>query len=155
MSASRLKLTSPARASRRGARRGPDTSHPHVCGCSHCWKPEGAIFALIAVVDATKAIERHACRDCGTHRVGRVSDADQPFYGLDFFPPELATAACPTPEFAGFVSSIIESGTSPTRMAAIRRTLAALGIPAYDAFSPELMDLIAWHGVKIAQSLGG
>lgn len=37
-------------------------------------------------------------------------------------------------------------------MAAIRRTLAALGIPAWDAFSPELMDLIAWHRIEVERS---
>ncbi|MBY0401106.1 GFA family protein, partial [Myxococcota bacterium] len=143
--------------------------HPHLCGCSQCWKPAGAVFALIAVapagsvritagadalavVDPTKAIARSACRRCGVHMIGRVADPDHHFYGLDFFHPELAVGACPAPEFAGFVSSIIEAGASPSRMAAIRRQLAALGIPAWDSFSPELMDLIAWHRLKIARS---
>jgi S-(hydroxymethyl)glutathione synthase len=143
--------------------------HPHLCGCSQCWKPPGAVFALIAVapagsvsmiagadelavVDPTKAIQRSACRRCGTHMVGRVADPDHHFYGLEFFHPELASGPCPAPEFAGFVASIIETGTSPWRMAAIRRKLADLGIPAFDAFSPELMDLIAWHRIKIARS---
>jgi S-(hydroxymethyl)glutathione synthase len=143
--------------------------HPHLCGCSQCWKPAGAVFALIAVapagsvsivsgadalavVDPAKAIQRSACRRCGTHMVGRVADRDHPFYGLDFFHPELAADACPAPEFAGFVSSILEAGASPSRMVAIRRALAARGIPAWDAFSPELMDVIAWHRVKLARS---
>jgi S-(hydroxymethyl)glutathione synthase len=143
--------------------------HPHLCGCSQCWKPSGAVFALIAVapagsvsvvsgaealdlVDPTKAIQRSACRRCGTHMVGRVADRDHHFFGLDFFHPELAVGLCPAPEFAGFVSSIIEAGASPSRMTAIRRKLAALGVPAWDAFSPELMDLIAWHRVKIARA---
>jgi S-(hydroxymethyl)glutathione synthase len=26
------------------------TLHNHACGCSKCWKPEGATFAVIAVV---------------------------------------------------------------------------------------------------------
>lgn len=143
--------------------------HPHLCGCSQCWKPSGAVFALIAVapagsvsvtagadalavVDPTKAIARSACRRCGIHMVGRVADPDHHFYGLDFFHPELAVGACPAPEFAGFVSSIIEAGASPSNMAAIRRRLAELGIPAWDAFSPELMDLIAWHRIKLARA---
>jgi S-(hydroxymethyl)glutathione synthase len=143
--------------------------HPHLCGCSQCWKPSGAVFALIAVapagsvsvtagadgldvVDPKKAIARSACRRCGIHMVGRVADPDHHFYGLDFFHPELAVGACPAPEFAGFVSSIIETGASPSRMAAIRRRLDDLGIPAWDAFSPELMDLIAWHRVKLARA---
>jgi S-(hydroxymethyl)glutathione synthase len=139
--------------------------HPHLCGCSQCWKPDGAVFALIAVVphDAAAvvacehklhivapdaAIQRHACRDCGAHMIGKVSDPDHHFYGLAFIHPELSGAA-PKPEFAGFVSSIIEAGASPTQMRAVRKTLQAKGIPAYDAFSPELMDVIAWHKVKM------
>ena len=47
------------------------------------------------------------------------------------------------------MSSLIETGTSPSLMEAIRSRLAALRIPAYDAFSPEIMDLIGWHRRKI------
>ena len=143
--------------------------HNHLCGCSRCWKPQGAVFAQTAVaptgtlkitanddkleiVDQYQAIQRHACRECGTHMVGRVENPDHHFFGLDFIHPELADTPPPAPEFAGFVSSIIESGTSPMRMAAIRARLAALGLPAFDAFSPELMDIIAWHKVKIAKA---
>jgi S-(hydroxymethyl)glutathione synthase len=140
--------------------------HNHLCGCSKCWKPQRALFAQTAVVpagtlkitanggklrivDSTQAIQRHACRDCGTHMVGRVEDRDHHFYGLDFIHPELADGAALAPEFAGFVSSIIETGTNPTRMASVRARLAALGIPAFDVFSPEIMDIIAWHKMKI------
>lgn len=143
--------------------------HNHLCGCSKCWKPAGALFAQIAavptgtlkvttndeklmIVDQNQAIRRHACRDCGTHIVGRVEDRDHHFYGLDFIHPELGEGPAPAPEFAGFVSSIIETGTNPIQMAAVRARLAYLGIPAYDAFSPELMDIIAWHKVKIAKA---
>ena len=27
-----------------------DTAHNHVCGCTKCWKPEGAVFSMVAVV---------------------------------------------------------------------------------------------------------
>jgi S-(hydroxymethyl)glutathione synthase len=141
--------------------------HNHLCGCSKCWKPSGARFAQIAivpagtlhvtanegklsVVDASQAIRRHACRDCGVHMFGRVDDVDHHFYGLEFVHPELATEAdMPRPEFAGFTSSLIEAGENPSHMAAIRKRLSALDIPFYDAFSPEIMDIIAWHKVKI------
>ena len=143
--------------------------HTHLCGCSLCWKPEGALFALVAVLpddavivrsgqdklhDVTpdRAIHRYACKDCGAHMVGRVEDPDHHFFGLAFMHPELSGERAGAPEFAGFVSSIIESGTSPTKMRAVRRSLLALGIPAYDAFSPELMDLIAWHKVKLKKA---
>jgi S-(hydroxymethyl)glutathione synthase len=144
--------------------------HTHLCGCSLCWKPEGASFALIALVpdDAAKivagqeklqivasknTIQRHACRFCGVHMVGRVENTDHHFFGLAFVHPELSRGRTGTPEFAGFVSSIIESGTSPTQMRAVRKSLNALGIPAYDSFSPELMDLIAWHKVKLKKTV--
>lgn len=140
--------------------------HTHLCGCSQCWKPEGALFALIAIAphDAVQvvageeklllatpgnAIQRYACRDCGAHMIGRVSDPDHHFFGLAFLHPELSGAAPQKPEFAGFVSSIIEAGASPTYMRAVRKTLSAHGVPAYDAFSPEVMDVIAWHKVKM------
>ena len=148
---------------------GAGTSHNHLCGCSKCWRPDGALFAQIAVLPAGKAtvtahgdklapvdpnqkIVRHACNSCGTHMIGRVSDPDHHFFGLDFVHPELAvnrTAAAP--EFAGFVSSLIESGTDPAGMVAIRKQLSARDLPAYDGFSPEMMDVIAWHRVKLGR----
>ena len=144
--------------------------HNHLCGCSQCWKPPGALLAQtavvssaglelganqhkLAIVDPTAAVRRHACGDCGVHLYGDVPDLNHHFYGLCFVHPELAAdGGCDTPEFAGFVSSIIETGTSPSLMRAVRSRLAALGIPAFDAFSSELMDLIAWHRRKIAHN---
>jgi S-(hydroxymethyl)glutathione synthase len=141
--------------------------HNHLCGCSKCWKPAGARFAQTAVVpvgtlhvteneekltviDPAQAIKRHACRKCGVHMFGHVDDVDHHFYGIDFVHPELAIEpAAPPPEFAGFVSSLIETGENPSNMRAIRRRLERLGIPSYDVFSPELMDIIAWHKVKM------
>ncbi len=29
---------------------GAQTAHNHACGCTKCWKPKGALFAVIAVV---------------------------------------------------------------------------------------------------------
>jgi S-(hydroxymethyl)glutathione synthase len=142
--------------------------HNHLCACSRCWKPAGALFAQVAVVpvgttqvlnhadkltpvDAEQSIQRHACIDCGAHMIGRVSNPDHHFYGLDFIHPELAAdAPWPAPEFAAFVSSLIETGTSPSMMNAVRRRLDQLGLEPYDSFSAELMDLIAWHRVKLA-----
>jgi hypothetical protein len=47
------------------------------------------------------------------------------------------------PEFAAFVSSIIESGADPAKMGAVRARLKELGLEPYDALSPPLMDFIA------------
>lgn len=41
------------------------------------------------------------------------------------------------------------TGIDPAAMTAIRAALTKADIPAYDAFSPELMDLIAWHCVTL------
>lgn len=145
-------------------------SHNHLCGCSQCWRPDGALFALTAVVpadaarvvanedrltvvDRTKAIQRQACSACGVHMIGTVADAEHHFFGLTFVHPERAgEPIAGLPEFAGFVSSLIEGGTRSTAMSAIRAELADKNIPAFDAFSPEIMDLIAYHMVKIERT---
>ena len=54
------------------------------------------------------------------------------------------------PEFAAFVSSIIESGASPDNMGAVRARLKQLGLEPYDCLSPPLMDAIATHTAKAA-----
>ena len=142
------------------------TAHNHVCGCTKCWKPEGATFSQIAVVsrdnlsvtanedklrvvDSSAAIQRHACRDCGVHMYGRIENTGHPFYGLDFVHTELSDQqGWSAPEFAAFVSSIIESGTNPDQMDAIRARLRELGLTPYDCLSPPLMDAIAAHTAK-------
>lgn len=40
----------------------------------------------------------------------------------------------------------------PPMMHGVRAQLREAGIPAYDAFSPEIMDVIAWHQVKLRAS---
>lgn len=141
-------------------------AHNHVCGCSKCWKPAGAVFSMVAVVprdnvrvaahpeklaiiDTSAAIQRNACQACGVHMHGRIENVAHPFHGLDFVHPELfATGGWAPPEFAAFVSSIIESGTDPDRMADIRQRLRELGLEPYDCLSPPLMDAIAAHTGK-------
>src|SRR5207245_10499675 len=78
-----------------------DVAHNHACGCTKCWKPEGAIFSVVAVVtrdsvsvlengdklqvvDASAAIQRHACKVCGTHMYRRLEHKAQAFDGLHF-----------------------------------------------------------------------
>ncbi len=142
------------------------TAYNHACGCSKCWKPEGALFSQVAVisreklavtanedkltiVDESAAIQRHACKECGVHMYGRIENANHPFFGLDFVHTELSnTKGWSAPAFAAFVSSIIETGTDPKDMSAIRQHLVALGLPTYDCLSLELMDLIAAHVAK-------
>src|SRR5690606_8136306 len=74
---------------------------------------------------------------------------NHPFYGFDFIHPELSQEeGWAPPEFAAFVSSVIESGTDPARMPAIRARLRELGLEPYDCLSPALMDAIATHNAK-------
>ena len=143
-----------------------NTAHNHVCGCTKCWKPAGAAFSMVAVVprdnlkvtangdklqivDKSAAIQRYACRACGTHMYGRIENTGHPFYGLDFVHTELSKqSGWSAPEFAAFVSSIIESGFPPAKMGAVRTRLKELALEPYDCLSPPLMDAIATHVAK-------
>ena len=147
------------------------TAHNHACGCSKCWKPEGARFAVIAVVsrdavgveanenkleivDKSAAIQRHACKACGVHMFGRIEDTNHPFHGLDFVHTELSDeAGWSEPQFAAFVSSIIETGENPDNMSAIRDRLRELGLPPHDVLAPGLMDAISTHKAKQSGAL--
>jgi S-(hydroxymethyl)glutathione synthase len=110
-----------------------DVAHNHACGCTKCWKPEGAVFAVIAVlprenvsvlengdklhvIDTSATIQRHACKVCGTHMFGRIENKAHAFYGLDFIHPELFTeTGSAAPQFAAFVSSVIEVSDRASR----------------------------------------
>lgn len=143
-------------------------AHNHVCGCTKCWKPKGALFSQVAVVarenvsvtanedklavvDTKATIQRHACKKCGVHMYGRIENKGHPFYGLDFIHTERSSEkGWAPPGFAAFVSSIIESGASPDNMGAVRARLKELGLEPYDCLSPPLMDAIATHTAKAA-----
>jgi S-(hydroxymethyl)glutathione synthase len=138
----------------------------HVCGCTKCWKPPGALFSLVGVtgrdkvnvtananklkiVDEKAPIQRYACTGCGVHMYGRIENKAHPFYGFDFFHVELSKdQGWEEPKFAAFVSSIIESGFKPDQMGAVRARLKELKLEPYDCLSPALMDLIATHAAK-------
>jgi S-(hydroxymethyl)glutathione synthase len=146
-------------------------AYNHVCGCTKCWKPEGVAFSMVAVVprdklqvtknadklkvvDSNAAIQRHACNGCGVHMYGRIENTKHPFYGFDFIHPELSKqSGWAPPEFAAFVSSVIESGTPPGQMPAIRARLKELHLEPYDCLSPGLMDAIATHVAKASGAL--
>ena len=146
-------------------------AYNHVCGCTKCWKPEGAAFSVVAVVprdnlsvtengdklavvDTAAAIQRYACKECGVHMFGRIENKNHPFYGFDFVHPErFQEQGWAAPEFAAFVSSVIESGVNPERMGAIRGRLKEIGLEPYDCLSPPLMDAIATHVAKASGAL--
>lgn len=138
----------------------------HVCGCTKCWKPKGATFSMVGVVGRDKLsvgsngnklkvvddkapIQRHACTGCGVHMYGRIENRSHPFHGFDFIHVELSKdQGWEPPGFAAFVSSIIESGTKPDQMDAIRSRLRELKLEPYDCLNPALMDAIATHTAK-------
>src|SRR5918994_2348519 len=151
---------------------GAQTAHNHVCGCTKCWKPSGAVFSMVAVVprdkvnvtsgqeklkivDSNAAIQRYACAGCGVHMYGRIENKGHPFYGLDFVHTELSKdEGWSEPQFAAFVSSIIEAGAAkPSEMGAVRARLKELGLEPYDCLSPALMDAIATHLAKASGKL--
>ncbi|SEM52346.1 S-(hydroxymethyl)glutathione synthase [Pseudoxanthomonas sp. GM95] len=144
-----------------------NVAHNHACGCTKCWKPEGAAFSVVAVVsrdavkvtahpeklkvvDETATIRRHACTGCGVHMYGRIENKTHPFYGLDFVHVELSDEkGWEEPRFAAFVSSIIEGGGArPEQMDGVRAKLSKLGLPPYDSLNPPLMDAISTHIAK-------
>jgi S-(hydroxymethyl)glutathione synthase len=134
--------------------------HNHACGCSQCWKPTGALFAIIGVipvdnlkvtanehklkiVDDKATIRRHACKQCGVHLFGRI-EKDHAFKGLDFVHVELSDEkGWQEPQFAGFVSSIIEQGFDPKNIDSVRSKFNSLGLVTYDVLSPPLMDALS------------
>jgi S-(hydroxymethyl)glutathione synthase len=148
-----------------------NTAFNHVCGCTKCWKPQGATFSQVAVVgrdkltvsangnklkivDEQAPIQRYACTGCGVHMYGRIENKNHPFYGFDFVHTELSKEpGWSAPEFAAFVSSIIESGLPPARMAEVRARLKELRLEPYDCLAPALMDLIATHTAKAKGTL--
>jgi S-(hydroxymethyl)glutathione synthase len=145
--------------------------HNHVCGCTQCWKPKGAVFSMVGVVpkanvqvtengDKLKVVNpnalilRHACTGCGAHLYGPIERAKHAFEGLVFIHPELSRdIGWAPPGFAAFVSSIIEAGTPPNQMAGIRGRLKELRLEPYDCLSPALMDAIATATANAAGTL--
>ena len=143
-----------------------DVAYNHACGCTKCWKPAGAAFSVVAVVsranltvtenanklaivDPAAAIQRYACKGCGVHMYGRIENTKHPFYGFDFIHPELfQETGWPPPEFAAFVSSVIESGVKPDRWPGFAPGSRSLAWSLTTACAPALMDAIATHIAK-------
>jgi len=150
---------------------GAQSLYNHACGCTKCWKPAGATFTVIAVVprdkvqvtangdkikvvDENATIRRHACTGCGVHMYGRIENKNHAFHGLDFVHAELSNeTGWAAPTFAAFVSSVIESGTRPSDMDAIRARLNEIGLTPYDCLSPPLMDALATKAAELAGTL--
>ena len=140
-------------------------AHNHACGCTQCWKPEGAIVSIVAVaptdhvtvvangdklavLNPAATILRHACKVCGVHMHGPV-EKDHAFKGLSFVHTELSREeGWQAPQFGAFISSVIEGGVKPDRMSGIRARIRELGLEPYDCLSPTLMDALATFAAK-------
>ena len=78
-------------------------AYNHVCGCTKCWKPAGALFSQVAVVprdklrvsknaeklkvvDTNAAIQRYACRDCGRAHVWSHREHEASVLRVRFYP---------------------------------------------------------------------
>ena len=148
-----------------------DCAYNHVCGCTKCWKPDGALFSQVAVVsrdnlnvtengdkleivDPSAAIQRYACKGCGVHMYGRIENKGHPFYGFDFIHTELSPEAAgrrrPSPPSCRRSSN---PGARPEQMGEVRERLRELGLTPYDCLSPPLMDAIATHTAKAKGAL--
>lgn len=111
-----------------------------------CWKPKGALFSVVAVtpvenlsvtangnklkiVNKDATIQRNACKECGVHMFGRIQ-VDHPFKGLDFVHVELSKEkGWQEPQFAAFVSSIIEQGYDPEKIGEVREKFKSVSSP--------------------------
>ena len=141
-------------------------AYNHVCGCTKCWKPAGALFSQVAVVprdklrvtknaeklkivDPNAAIQRHACTSAAF----------------------TCTAASRTPSIRSMASISSTRSFRRTRLGAARirgvcfvdhrirypsrarcrrsgRGLKELRLEPYDCLSPALMDAISTHVAK-------
>jgi S-(hydroxymethyl)glutathione synthase len=142
----------------------------HACGCSKCWKPDGALFSVVGVVpvdklkvtanedkikvvDSRAIIKRNACTKCGVYMYGRI-EVDHAFKGLDFVHAELSQKkGWAEPQFAGFGSSIIEQGFDPQEMDDVREKFYKVGLDTYDYLKPALMDRLATFAGKNSGAL--
>ena len=149
---------------------GAQSAHNHVCGCTKCWKPAGAMFSQVAVVprdklnvskgaeklkvvDANAAIQRYACTGCGVHMYGRIENSKHPFYGLDFIHTELGREqGWSAPEFAAFVLLDHRVGHQPRSDVGRARALAGV---ASGAIRLSLPTPDGCHRNPRRQSLGG
>jgi len=142
-----------------------DVAFNHACGCTKCWKPAGATsqssgsssvtifrYGEWAEAQSRRPVRRHSAsclqrlrrayvrphREQGASALRLRLHPRRAFQGKGL--------GCP--QFAAFVSSVIESGIKPNQMDGIRARLKELGLEPYDCLSPPLMDLLATDAAK-------
>ena len=105
----------------------------------------------LKVVDPSPpCIQRHACTEMWCHiSMARLNVRGIPSRASPSSTPNCQrTRAGRRPEFAAFVSSVIESGVPPSKLPAIRKRLKQIGLEPYDCLSPALMDYLATDAAK-------
>ena len=130
------------------------TAHNHACGCTKCWKPKGA-----TVLGGCGGVARQGQRD---QERGQAQGRRSRRRPSSVTPARAAACTCTdasrtpstrftdsisstpncrrkpgwsAPEFAAFVSSIIETGADPANMGAVRSRLKEIGLEPYDCLS--------------------
>ena len=106
----------------------------------------GTWFGLFAPAKTPPAIL--ATVHAATEKVLRNPTIASKLVTLGSYPEPMSQQA-----FAAFVSSVIESGIDPGRMAGIRAQLKSAGLEPYDCLNPPLMDALATFAAKKSGAL--
>ena len=104
------------------------------------------------VVDASKTIQRYACKVCGTHMYGRIENKGHPFYGLrdPLFTPSCSRNSAWRRRASGSaLRSRPDRAGQPEQMDGIRHRLKELGLEPMICLLLALMDAIATDVSKI------
>ena len=142
------------------------SAHNHVCGCTKCWKPEGALFSIVAVVPRDKvrvnrtaeaedrrslgdnsALRLHGAAAC-TCMAGSKTRDIRSMVSISSIPNCPARAGLVGAGVRRFRVVRDRAGTKPDQMSGIRARLRELRLEPYDCLSPQLMDAIATHIAK-------
>ena len=134
-----------------------DVAHNHACGCTKCWKPEGATFSVVAVVPrenvtVTRERRQAADRRCvGDDPALRLQGLRHAYvrphreHGASVLRPRLHPSRTVPGRWLGGarVCGIRVVGASspafkPGEMDGIRSRLKELGLEPYDCLSPPL-----------------
>ncbi len=131
-------------------------AYNHVCGCTKCWKPAGALFSQVAAVPRDKLRVTATATNSRSWIRMRLSNGT---------PARVAAYTCTVAlRMKSIRSSVSISSTRNSRrtkagrrrnnMGAVRARLRELKFEPYDCLSPALMDAIATHTAKASGVLG-
>jgi len=143
-------------------------AHNHVCGCTRCWKPAGALFSLVAVtprasvnatrngeklkvVDANATIQRHACSECGVHMYGKGKVATHPDDAMKFMGEATKDPAVVKARFDAAVAQLkADPHVDPARIGAIGYCFGGGIVLNMAAAGEDLKAVGSFHGALSA-----